>query len=307
VLASLPNSGHSDDEEILPTLNLARFAFAKSNPRPLRPQNSVESASSSDSQPKPAAKKTARGSSKGLAEEFSDAALSKLVKCVSCDLSWTARKTAAQKMVHIRSCARKNGLTDDTVRFLIKKELDNAPDQPGPSNRKGKAVLVPSPRTTLLEDIVREAGPKRKGKRKEVVDILKPVSETRENIRGNARMLLGPELLSDGDNFPVQTQAVTANRPAAAQENRATQAFGTSRLGQQYGFKSSLLGEPDSDGEPDLPPPATQAFAPSKFGSRPAARGWGYESESEAESCAPEPDVPAAENVRILSTALRVR
>ncbi|KAF8195733.1 hypothetical protein K438DRAFT_782809 [Mycena galopus ATCC 62051] len=294
--ASAPISGHSGDEEIRPTLNIGRFAW--NNPRPLGPRNSastLESASSSDSQPKPAAKKTARTASKGAAEEFSDADLKKLVKCVSCELSWTSRKTGAQKILHIRSCAKKTGLTDDTVRFLIKKELDNTPNEPGPSKRNGKATLVPVPRTTLLEDIVRDAGPKRKGKRKEAVDILKSVSETRENIRGKARMILGSEALSDGEDFIVHTQAVTASKPAAVQENCATQAFEPSRLGQQHGYRSTLLGEQDFDNEPDLPP-ATQAFAPSKLGGRAATGGWGYESDSESESSALEINVPATEN-----------
>ncbi|KAF7352661.1 hypothetical protein MVEN_01231900 [Mycena venus] len=292
-LASLSNADPSDDEEIVPMLNLARFAFANPNPRPLQSQSSastVDSASGSDTQAKPAAKKTARSSSKGVAEDFSDAELRKLIKCVSCDLSWTARKTAAQKMLHIRSCAKKTGLTDQTIRALIRKEVDNAPE-PGQS----KVALVPAQRTTLYEDIVREAGPKRKGKRKPAVDILKNVTETRENIRGNARMILGPESLSDGDDFIVQTQAVTSDKPATTQEHSATQVFGPSRLGQQHGYKSSILGDPDPDDDPDIPP-ATQAFAPSKLGGRAAARGWGYESESEGEGPGSEPDAPIAEN-----------
>ncbi|KAF7355444.1 hypothetical protein MSAN_01461200 [Mycena sanguinolenta] len=296
-LASPSKSNNSDEEEIVSTLGpgLARFAYANPNPRPLGPRNSastLQSTSSSDSQTKPAAKPKARTSSKGVAGEFSDSELAKLVKCVSCDLSWTTRKTGAQKILHIRSCAKKTGLTDDTVRLLIRKELDNPANDPGPSNRNGKATLVPAPRTTLLEDTVRDAGPRRKGKRKEVVNNLKSVSETHDNIRDKARMVFGPAPSSDDDSFPVQTQAVTANKPSAAQENCATQAFGTSRLGQQHRYKS-LLGGQDSDDEPDALP-ATQAFAPSKLGGRtPATSGWGYESESE--SSVQEPDAPAAE------------
>jgi hypothetical protein len=302
-LASLADSGHSDDEEIVPTLNLTRFAFA--NPRPLQPQNSastIDSTSNSDTQTKPPAKKAARSSSKSLAGGFSDAELGKLVKCVSCDIAWTARKSAAQKLVHIRSCAKKTGLTDDTVRILIRKELDNAPDEPGPSKRNGKAPLVPTMRTTLLEDVVHNAAPKRKGKRKEAVDTLKNISETRENIRGRAHMIFGSGPLSDDDSFMVQTQAITAN--VTPRENCATQAFGPSRLAQQQGYKPSLLGERDSDEEPDLPP-ATQAFAPSKLGGRIVATGgWGYESESGNESSAAELNALSPKNVRIPSTTL---
>ncbi|KAJ7781093.1 hypothetical protein B0H16DRAFT_1710338 [Mycena metata] len=288
--ATLSESEHSDDdEEILPTLNLARFAFNK--PRPLQRRNSastVGSTSNSDSQAKPPAKKTARSSSKRLEGEFSDTELKKLAKCVSCDIAWTARKSAAQKMVHIRSCAKKSGLTDATVRILIRKEIDNAPSDPGPSNRKGKTLGgVPTTHTTLLEDVVRDAAPKRKGKRKEVVDTLKSASETRENIRDRAQMVFGVGPFPDGDSFIVQTQAIRADT-STTHEPCATQPFGPSRLGQQRGSKSSLLfGDQDSEGEPDLPP-ATQGFAPSKLGARKTTGGWGYESESE-ESAAPEP------------------
>ncbi|KAJ6539490.1 hypothetical protein B0H19DRAFT_1179310 [Mycena capillaripes] len=106
-------------------------------------------------------------------------------------------------------------------------------------------------------------------------------------------MVLGSGPFSDGDSFIVQTQAVTANAAATAQEPCATQAFGPSRLGQRQGYKSSILGEQVSDGEPDLPP-ATQPFAPSKFGGRTASGGWGYESESEDESSSLELDVSSS-------------
>ncbi|KAJ6486382.1 hypothetical protein C8R47DRAFT_1196572 [Mycena vitilis] len=276
----LQDSGHSD-EEIVPTLDLARFAFA--NPRALQSRNSAStlaSASSSDSRAKPPAKRAARGSSNGLAGQFSDTELKKLVKCVSCDIAWTARKSAAQKLVHIRSCGKKNGFTDDTMRHLIRKELDSMPAEPGPSNRNGKAPLVPTERTTLLEDVVRDAAPKRKGKRKPAADILKSVSETRENILGRARQVLGSGHSSDGENFVPQTQAITGDAHATAQPC-ATQAFGSSRLGQQQGYKPLFHGDEDSDDEEPNLPPATQAFAPSKLGARITSLGWGYESESE--------------------------
>ncbi|KAJ7044487.1 hypothetical protein C8F04DRAFT_1249772 [Mycena alexandri] len=287
--ATLSESQHSDDEEIFPTLNLARFAFNK--PRPLQHRNSastVGSTSNSDSQAKPPAKKTARSSSKRLEGEFSDTELKKLAKCVGCDIAWTTRKSAVQKMAHIRSCAKKTGLTDVTVRALIRKEIDSAPSDPGPSNRKRKTLEdVPTTHTTLLEDVVRDAAPKRKGKRKAVVDTLKSVSETRENIRDRAQMVFGAGPSPDGDSFIVQTQAIRADTFGTTQGPYATQAFGPSRLGQQWGSKPSLFGDQDSEGEPDLPP-ATQGFAPSKLGARKTTGGWGYESESE-ESSVPEP------------------
>ncbi|KAJ7507961.1 hypothetical protein B0H11DRAFT_2218755 [Mycena galericulata] len=272
-------SGHSDDEEIVPTLNLARFAFT--NSRPLQRRNSSSAAgstSNSDTQTKPPMKTAAR---KRFAGDFSDAQLKRISKCVSCDLAWTARKTGEQKLVHIRACVKKTGLTDETVRILIRKELDNLTAE-GPSKGKGKALPPPTIPTTLLEDLVRDAAPKRKGKRKETVDALKTVSETRENIADRARMILGPP--SEGENHTVYTQVFAAATLTPAHELNPTQAFGPSRLAQRQGNKPSLLGE-DSDGEIESPP-ATQVFAPSKLGGQSitTALGWGYEFESEGES-----------------------
>ncbi|KAK7061934.1 hypothetical protein R3P38DRAFT_2493589 [Favolaschia claudopus] len=272
----------SEDEEIIPTLNLARFAFAQPKPRPLKSQNSVatvESASSTDSLGKPAAKKSTRVPSK---EPVSDAQLNKILKCVCCDLAWTARKTASQKMVHIRSCAKKRGFTEETIQVLLGKEL-------AASAAKGGTTLVPIQRTTLLEDVVRKAGPKQKGKRKAVGDgdVLKSVSETRENILNNARTILGPETANE-DDFIAQTQAIAAKQPTRSAYFCQTQVLGPSRLGQQHAPKASLFGEQDAEEEEELAmPPATQAFAPSKLGGRSMARGWGYESDSESESSEP--------------------
>ncbi|KAJ6455937.1 hypothetical protein DFH09DRAFT_1297598 [Mycena vulgaris] len=253
--------GHSDDEEILPTLHLGHFAFT--NPRPLQTRNFSSSAgSNSDTQAK-ASKTGARSSSKRLAGDFSEAELKKLVN---------TEKWGTKIGAHSVLCQEK-WFTDDTVRILIRKEVDNAANDAGPSKRKGKALEdAPTTRTTLLEDVVREAAPKRKGKRKETVDALKSVSETRETVLSRARMLLGSGLFSD--------------------EN----AFGHSRLGQRQGSKLSLFGEQDSDGELDLPP-ATQVFAPSKLGAKPVtgtSGRWGYESESECESSASASDMSLA-------------
>ncbi|KAJ7228518.1 hypothetical protein GGX14DRAFT_613319 [Mycena pura] len=269
---------HSDEEEIVPTLNLARFTF-KNGPRPLQPRNSAsttESASNADTQ----AKSGARRSSKHLAGEFSDAELKKLGKCIGCGIAWTTRKSAAQKMVHIRSCAKKNGLTDDTVGFLIRKEIENAPEISGTSKGKAPLANAATP-TTLLEDVVREAAPKRKGKRIGPIDTLKTVSETRQNILGRARILLGTGPLSDEDGFTVQTEAVASDAVVIAKEQQPpTQAFGTSRLAQRHPYKPMLPGGQDSNGEPDLLP-ATQAFVSSKLGGRTVTRtfGWGYDSD----------------------------
>ncbi|KAF7292351.1 hypothetical protein HMN09_01219100 [Mycena chlorophos] len=248
------------DEEVVPSLNLAHFAF-KGTTRPLQQRNSGSTIGSSSSGEVPT-KPAPRRSRKKLNEDIPENDLKKLYKCVSCEMPWTTRKTAAQKLVHIRSCAKKTGITHETLVFLVRKEVENSPSV------KGKEPAGPS---TLLEEVVRDAGPKRKTKRRAPIDILKNASETRDNILDRARSLLHAQ----GD--APRTQAVVPD-PSAAPP--ATQTFGTSRLGQQRG--RPLLLESDDEMQP---PAASQAFAPSKLGAM-AKRtsGWGYESASEEEA-----------------------
>ncbi|KAF7301790.1 hypothetical protein MIND_00744700 [Mycena indigotica] len=252
-----------DDVELVPTLNIGRFAFQNTT-RPLQQRNSASTIGSSSNSEAPA-KPAARRSRKHL-EEISDNDLNKLSKCVSCSIPWTTRKTAAQKMIHIRSCAKKSGMTDETVVFLVRKEIENSPATGG----KGNAAPLTGP-STLLEEVVRDAGPKRKGKRPLVVDVLKPVSETRNNILDRAR-----NLLTETDDPPTQAAVIPPTTPS----------LGASRLGRKQQGKVALFD--DSDEESDFDPPAaTQAFAPSKLGGGTKKQSaWGYDSEPESEPVA---------------------
>ncbi|KAJ7682650.1 hypothetical protein DFH06DRAFT_1119843 [Mycena polygramma] len=213
--------------------------------------------------------------------------LRKLVKCVSCDIAWTARKSAAQKLVHsvlsIRSCGKKNGFTDDTMRHLIRKELDSMPDEPGPSNRNGKAPLVPTERTTLLEDVVRDAAPKRKGKRKAAVDILK-------SARGIPPM---------AENFVTADPGYHSRCTLPLHNRMQLKLLGQADWDSSRGTSPCFWKKQDSDDEGELNfPPATQAFAPSKLGTRITSLGWGYESESEDDAPAPKLGVSSPQTSR---------
>ncbi|KAJ7068413.1 hypothetical protein C8F01DRAFT_1118118 [Mycena amicta] len=286
---SVAAPGNEPDEEVVPTLNLARFAFKSTHP--LQQRNSASTIGSSSNSDVPV-KAPARSSGKDLDTEISDTDLKKLAKCVSCEIAWTTRKTAAQKRIHIGSCSTRHGITDETLVFLVRKEIENMPAAAS-SKGKGKAS---APNTTgpstLLEELVRDAAPKRKGKRRDPIDILKNASETRGNILDRARTLLDTE--SDRSFIP-RTQAVTSD---AAAPPPSTQAFGGSRFGQQPGRR--LLGDQESDEELE-PPPPTQAFVPSKLGGG-AIRtsGWGYESESELE------DQPAVSKLSSAKDASRI-
>ncbi|KAH9943382.1 uncharacterized protein BXZ73DRAFT_74348 [Epithele typhae] len=132
-------------------------------------------------------------------EDFSEKELSQVLTCVSCELKWTARKSVAQKMKHIQTCAKKHGLTDDTVRTLLRKEVSSHPPATVASSSKRTSrepAQDPAP-TTLLEEAVKDAKKKRQGKRAQVVQTIESVTDTRDKILDKARLLL-----KDTHNIP---------------------------------------------------------------------------------------------------------
>src|SRR6185369_9504780 len=84
-----------DDDDTSPALNLARFVYLRglssskqAVPRPVVPPEAPDNATKRPVKRKPTHR---------FADEFSDADLARLRKCVSCHIQWTARKTAKQK------------------------------------------------------------------------------------------------------------------------------------------------------------------------------------------------------------------
>ncbi|KAL1944203.1 hypothetical protein VTO73DRAFT_3388 [Trametes versicolor] len=198
----------------------------------------------------------AKGKAKGAAghrfgDDFSDAQLGRVLKCVSCDLAWTTRKTVAQKMKHIQTCAKKNGLSDDTVRTLLQKGLDSLPPVALMSK---SATPAPAPEDaapeTLLEDLLKDTHKKKPGRRPQVLQTVKSVADTRVTILDRARSLLqseGPSRASGSvpqgsRNMPVPaelemppaTQLFSRSRVAGRDDHLpaadTTQVFGPSRL-----------------------------------------------------------------------------
>lgn len=169
--------------------------------------------------------------------DFTDDELSRILKCVSCNDRWTVRKGATAKMRHIQSCAKKNGISDEGVRVLIRAELE-APEEPKPRQKPKSSGVT----NTLFEDALGDIG-KGKGKKKQVqrtTTLHNPV-ENREAILAKARSLLrGPEirdlsqeeglvdLLRNSDSTMDRIQMFDFNDPPPA-----TQPFGRSKLGQQ--------------------------------------------------------------------------
>ncbi len=159
-------------------------------------------------------------------------------------------------MKHIQSCAKKNRLTDETVRVLLRTELANLP--PVASSSRSKLPAGPptsSTPETLLEETLKDQRRKRSGPRKQVEQTVKNVSETRDSILDKARLLLqtvrdgvpvhsvhkstesSTSSTDSGSAMPPATQAFARSSVAVRNDLRdiqpadITQAFGSSRLG----------------------------------------------------------------------------
>lgn len=279
----LDDSGflHDSLEEGVVGMDIARFAYTAARPHNKMlqfragPSLPVSRSSSLGLEVK-AQTKNARGTSHRFADEFPDAGLAKLLKCVSCDIRWTARKTAAQKMMHVQSCAKKNALTDETVRVLIRKEIDNAAPEDVGTKGKGKAKISPGllsealPLKTFFDDVVQEATPKKRGKRREIIETVKNIAETRTDILGRAQDILGPTRSAESDaDLVIGTQAFGQSRLRnifAEVVPPTTQAFGKSAVAQRQGSKPTLFPNGDSFADEFDVLPATQNFAPSRLG-----------------------------------------
>ncbi|KAG6833897.1 hypothetical protein H0H87_007908 [Tephrocybe sp. NHM501043] len=266
---ALSDKTRSDEENDEPGISLARFAYPGTAPT-ARPALSrqLSTASSSTGIKVPSTKKSTNKFA--TAHQFSDSEIGRVLKCVSCDIRWTARKTAAQKMLHIQSCARKTHLTAETVQVLLRKEIDSYKADTLPHKGKGNEV-APDPQT-FLEDVVAEAAPRKKPRKKgdlETQETVRTVFQTRDIILDRARAVIGSLSTSGHDIIqePVtRIQAGDTSRDSATLPS--TQAFGQSALAQARQGTSRLL-EYDIDSEEDSDcehPPSTQTFAPSRLG-----------------------------------------
>jgi hypothetical protein len=197
--------------------------------------------------------KAARPAVHRFTADFTDDDLSRILKCVSCNDRWTVRKGATAKMRHIQSCAKKNGISDEIVKRLIRAELE-APEEPK-SRQKSKSSGVTN---TLFEDALGDTG-KAKNKRKQAhrTTTLHNPAENREAILAKARSLLGEseilnlsqdeglmDLLSKSDSTMDRVQMFDFSAPPPA-----TQEFGRSKLGQRT---SSTILSVLSDGSPKM-------------------------------------------------------
>ncbi|KAK0206373.1 hypothetical protein DFS33DRAFT_585286 [Desarmillaria ectypa] len=244
-----------------PGLSLARFAFPA--PPTRKPSSSTVTSRADSVEPKlVASKKTLRADR--FAGDFTDMQLGGLLKCVCCNISWTIRKSATQKMKHVQSCAKKNHFTDSAVRARIRQALENvdledvAPK--GKGKAKGQDSSVPE---TYFYDVVHDAGPRKRTKRVDVSGTVKTLVDTRDAILQKAEAIIGHSASSTVHLLSSKKDDY---------ETVATQHFGRSALAERMiSDDSPMLYDPlhsDSGAEPY---PATQVFGPSKFGAEPAS------------------------------------
>ncbi|KJA30165.1 hypothetical protein HYPSUDRAFT_196428 [Hypholoma sublateritium FD-334 SS-4] len=188
--------------------------------------------------------------------------LTKISRCVCCDLPWTARKTSIQKMAHIRSCAKKHKYTDETVRILVQKEVDKF--VPVPALKKGKEKELPlaglPSKNTYMEDILVTAAPRKKAKGNEFRSHVANISETRASTLNRAQQLLFAS--NDASNIHPLTYSAgpPPKFPGTDEENtlgHMNQSFGKSILGQLQGATSKPLFSISSP-----PPSPTRASSP---------------------------------------------
>ena len=180
--------------------------------------------------------KTTRPAAHRFTDDFTDDALSRILKCVSCNSRWTVRKGATAKMRHIQSCAKKIGISDEIIKRLIRAELE-APEEPKVQQKPKSSGVT----NTLFEDMLGDSG-KLKNKRKQVqrTTTLHDPAENRKAILAKARSLLEPEirnlsqdeelvdLLKNSDSTMDRIQMFDVSAPPPA-----TREFGRSMLGKQ--------------------------------------------------------------------------
>uniref|UniRef100_A0A0W0EZE7 Uncharacterized protein n=1 Tax=Moniliophthora roreri TaxID=221103 RepID=A0A0W0EZE7_MONRR len=241
----------SDDD--LPSLFLSNFAFATSNkPGGVKSTATVRNFAtlaaskntSSGIPEKNAPKKPPRCIIHKFAEQFTDEQLSRLLKCVACDVRWTVRKSASQKVTHIRSCAKKNGFQDETVCRLIRKELEKV--LPASSGDKGKGEAEVEPLAeTIFNEMVHDAAPKKRTKRQEVVTTLKALSETRSAILDRAKTIFAQNNHAYHARQQEQVLPSLGGLPS-------TSGFGVSGLGRTKGRQQSIFSFPSSPGKENV-------------------------------------------------------
>ncbi|PVG03447.1 hypothetical protein CPB86DRAFT_368322 [Serendipita vermifera] len=247
VIASTEDSSNSD----FSIFNPSRFAFVpKSRPATLvqseLPVKRAPSLVPSNSSRKPSRR------SHTATESFTDDQIRRLSRCVACNLAWTAKKTVPMKVSHIRTCQKKNALSDETIRLRLSQELSNTASA---STKKGGTEVASSVPTTLMEDVIKDTGPKKRGKRKEAVSTITNIQQRHDAIQARAKSLFGFTSSEDSDDAgDLSHPQMDESRPSRSKTPPLTQNFPVSRFGSKNGFESDPKEDPPSDEQTGMQP-----------------------------------------------------
>jgi hypothetical protein len=219
---------------------------------------------------------------------FSDARLAKLGRCISCELTWTTRKTVVEKVKHISACAKKHSLDNATLSHLIEKVLLKEPEAPPPSKKKAQKKVEDdverSPKTLFTH--IRTVDEPKKRRRPAVLASVHDPTIAAALIRDRAKDLFGitsgdeptqpvqpPRWTPSGARLLAVAQATSAAPVPAPEEAPLTQPFGKSALaaGQTKAVVPRSLfmsyDVPITDTSDGNPLPTTQTFTPSNLAS----------------------------------------
>lgn len=293
------DSDDSEQEGSNFRLKMGRFAYtsdSQSSSRGSRPPGRTYHSYSTAASPTPVSEappvekeKRARTPKVQLDLGATDSELASLNQCIACKRDWTVRKTAVQKGSHIRSCAVKHALNQETVIILIRRALDESPPLPKTKGKgKAKAKPVEEPEAepkTYLENVIDETTVKRRGRRPEVQSTVQDVRHTTTAILNRARTVLDVSVDKHGPAPPL-TQAFGKSKLGGARRRQEgqeqgenaepprTQVFGKSALGARSGSGAPRIsGFGSTSDVEDDGPPLTQPFAPSKLGASLLATG----------------------------------
>lgn len=255
-------------------LNIARFAYTDTRRSMSRASSSAPSRATPLPAP-PAPPRPRRGAPDAAAAAlaaFSDADIGALRKCPCCDAVWTARKTAPQKLKHVRSCARKLGLADDTLAPLVRAELRRVAALATAEAQAQAALPAADAPGTLLETAIDGGARKKSGRRPQVVETVRELHETRQDILDRARLLLG-----EGTTGGSMRRQIADDVPGPSSGSPPrTQPFSESRLAGIYRPTAFLNPTQPEIYVPDDPAPRDEAIAgPSNIKSPPRTQPFG--------------------------------
>ncbi|KAH8106153.1 hypothetical protein BXZ70DRAFT_1037782 [Cristinia sonorae] len=256
-------------------LNLQRFAFEG-------PQNLRRAGSSTDSRgpsvsrlepsnkPQDSSSSNSVRSAASVGHAFTDIPdrdLARVLKCVCCGHKWTARKSIVQRMKHIQTCGKKLKYTNDTMKAMLRKEIENSPPVKTKSKTKASDVEKEEAPRTLLEDaVVNDATDKRRGRRPLAKETVMSITDTRSDIIARARLLLSDKTTT-GNSPTIESRCKSSEASELAADggesmpHPSTQPFGDSALARM--FQPRVYSRPPSPTQayiptqipPDSPPP----------------------------------------------------